>query len=175
MKKILYVHGFNSSGSTGRFMKEYFGNLGYEVFAPEIPQDCDEAIRLVEKTVRDNKIDLVIGTSLGGYVTLNIKESVLRVAINPTLDPFNTLPKLGCKKEVYESYKDKSVKDNIDSEIKKVTYGMFGGNDKVVNYRNEFEKIYSKNHTYFVPTMEHQIKPSEIEVNLTPLVTSLIG
>ena len=175
MKKILYVHGFNSSGSTGRFMKEYFGNLGYEVYAPEIPPTFKEAKDLVEKIVRDENIDLVIGTSLGGFITLNIQESVLRVAINPTLNPYGTLPKLGCKKEIYESYKDKSVKDNIDAEIRTVTYGMFGGKDKIVNFKDEFEKLYLKSHTYFIPTMEHQIKPSEIESDLTPLVTYLIG
>lgn len=176
-QKILYVHGFNSSGSTGRTMKEIFSD--YEVYAPPIPEKFNEAKSFIEKFVDDNKIDLVIGTSLGAFITLNLSNEVKRIVINPTFDPYNDLQPLDAPKEVYGSYKGHAI---YDDAIKKITffklentYGMFGGSDPLFSYYRFFKQIFPEKHTYYVPTMEHQIKSIEIEKDLKPLVDFLLN
>lgn len=177
MKKILYIHGYNSSGTTGKSMQEIFKKYfpQYEVLAPKISPIYSEAKQTIDNVINENDIALVIGTSLGGFDTLMIDKPVLKLIINPTLDPFGTLPKIDAPKEHYESYRDLDYKSVINGDIQANTYGIFGNRDKVVNFRDEFRKNYLENHVFILPELEHQIKYEEIEKDLVPLVDYLLN
>lgn len=174
MKKILYVHGYNSSGSTGRFMQKIFPKYfsECEVIAPKISPYFKEAQEQIEEILRNNDIDLVIGTSLGGFMTLKIDNpKISKIVINPVFDPYVDLAKIDAPKDIYESYKHDSVFAKTPNHQKLI--GIFGDKDPLVNYREYFKLFFSNAEIKTFPEMEHQIKPEEIENILVEIIKKL--
>lgn len=88
MKKILYIHGFCSSAQTatvGR-LREVFGGT-CQVHAIDVNHHPAESIGLIEAYVAEHGIDLLLGTSLGGYYTLCSCVACPKVAVNPATNP----------------------------------------------------------------------------------------
>ena len=65
-KKILYVHGFSSSGQSGTVVKIREMLPGATVVAPDLPLHPAEAMDLLHHTCETENPDLIIGTSMGG-------------------------------------------------------------------------------------------------------------
>lgn len=165
IKNVLYIHGFNSSGRTGNSIEKIFKEKYGEdiiVYHPSIPQNYNDARKFIDYFLSTHKVDLIIGSSLGGFMTLDSK-SYPKIVINPPLNPSKILPKIGASEEVYESYikpeAELSHKMNINPSL---IIGVFGNKDNLVNSKEDFYRYskYSAIHTY--PEMEHSIKDSEI-------------
>lgn len=90
---ILYLHGFASCGDSTktRLLKTYFGEEN--VIAPDLPVDPEEAIRLIKRLIFEHNVDLLIGSSLGGFYATYFAElyGLKTVLINPSTQPFITL------------------------------------------------------------------------------------
>ncbi|MRJ03224.1 MAG: hypothetical protein GXO19_02500 [Epsilonproteobacteria bacterium] len=88
---ILYIHGFGSCGwgEKSRTLKEYFGDLE----APDLPPRPLEAVKFLERRIGEGDIDLLIGSSLGGYYAtyLGHKYRIKGVLLNPSTRPYETL------------------------------------------------------------------------------------
>lgn len=88
---ILYIHGFKSSSKArkGQILKQNFDN----VLVPTLPISPLQAIELLESTINKNKIDFIVGSSLGGFYALYCwkKFSLRTLLINPSLTPWETL------------------------------------------------------------------------------------
>ena len=89
MKKLLYLHGFASSGSSGTVhalrdilftKRKELGEV--EVIAPDIPVSPVEAVQFLERLCSSEKPDLVLGTSMGGEYAQQMF-GVRRVCVNP--------------------------------------------------------------------------------------------
>ena len=68
MKRVLYVHGFRGS-AYGRGYKRVLNALpeGYKLFSIDYDEaDCSHAREQILNFIDEFKIDLVIGSSLGG-------------------------------------------------------------------------------------------------------------
>jgi predicted esterase YcpF (UPF0227 family) len=90
MKKILYLHGFASSGASGTV-----GLLRHELWekmppdhrvtivAPDIPLDPLVALPMLEELAYDEVPDLIIGTSMGGWYT-QMLHGFKRICVNPS-------------------------------------------------------------------------------------------
>ena len=65
-KKILYVHGFASSGQSGTVVRMRTVMPSAVVIAPDLPLHPQEAIQLLRDTCTAEQPDLIIGTSMGG-------------------------------------------------------------------------------------------------------------
>ena len=65
MKKILFLHGFGSSGATqtAEYLRHKFPEA--EVISPDIPLDPKEALRFLNKLCHEENPDVIIGTSMG--------------------------------------------------------------------------------------------------------------
>jgi len=92
---IIYIHGFNSSGQSGkaRELAEIFPEE--QVLAPDLPWQPEKAMALLEQLIQTH-IDgqlLLIGSSLGGYYAqyLGDRFSLPVVLINPALNPIPLL------------------------------------------------------------------------------------
>lgn len=176
IKKILYIHGINSTGNTGRMLqrifKDKYGDV--EVIAPSIPPKYDDAEKVIRNVMKNENPDLVMGTSLGGFLTLSV-QTPYRIAINPTLYPSKTLPLIETPKEISESYKEieKQIKDLLDREDRITVFGVFGDNDKVVNHKAEFTKRYLSDHVSIIPGGEHQIKEEEFKKYIFPIIEDI--
>lgn len=93
--KIMYIHGFDSSFKWTEKTK-ILSELG-EVFGVSYPTDenPDDNIELLSTYMINNKIDLLVGTSLGGWYASKIGGAygVPFVCINPSTDPSKSLLK----------------------------------------------------------------------------------
>ncbi|HIP28714.1 MAG TPA: hypothetical protein EYG82_06010 [Sulfurovum sp.] len=101
MLKILFLHGFSSCGrgNKSKMLKAYFGESA--VIAQNLPYSPHEAIETLDKLIASEKIDLLIGSSLGGFYATYLAEKhrLKAVLLNPSTQPWKTLaPYVGMQK-----------------------------------------------------------------------------
>ena len=175
---LMYVHGLNSNGnsSTGKtiekLVKQYFPTIDIVVKHPTFSKDCNEALSLLKEEAKD--CDIVIGTSLGGFLALNAK-GVYRIIVNPALHPSVTLLELGESSEVASSYKntEHDLISSINEEDKGTLVGYFADNDTVVNNKDEFKQLYGENATHDFHG-EHRMNKNVIKEIIIPEVLKYI-
>jgi alpha-beta hydrolase superfamily lysophospholipase len=69
--KILFLHGWNSK--PGGVKPAFLAQHGYTVVNPALPdEDFAEAVRIAQAEFDRNKPDVVVGSSRGGAVAMNI-------------------------------------------------------------------------------------------------------
>lgn len=180
MRKILYIHGYNGSpqGRSFRLFQKYMSAYDGQVIGMDYTQDdCAIALQEIRETIEREHIDLVIGSSLGGFLAL-LTTGIPRIVINPCYSPSAELPKLGPhnglpapSKEMVDTYAafEPRLKSFTDEERQLVT-GYFAEDDELLGdtYREMFEREISK--PYTIPGGHHVAEEavSEICFNLSP-------
>jgi len=180
MIKILFIHGLASSGAYK--MADMLRQLlrPAEVVAPDLPIDPDLAIPILETFNREEKPDLVVGLSWGGFLALRL-EAVKTVVINPDLDisvllrqhigPMEYLsPRRDGElsflitEEICQKY-EVLEKGSLNAGIK--VLGCFGEQDTLVHCADKFESIfpgrafrYPGGHLPTYPEMKFHIIPA---------------
>jgi predicted esterase YcpF (UPF0227 family) len=90
---ILFIHGFASCGlgRKSRLLIERFG--ADRVLAPDLPFSPAGAIAHLERLLEENPVDLLVGSSLGGYYATRLKQrhDIPAVLINPAVRPWELL------------------------------------------------------------------------------------
>lgn len=162
-KKILYVHGFSSSGQSGTVVKIREMLPGATVVAPDLPLHPAEAMDLLHHTCETENPDLIIGTSMGGMYA-EMLYGYDRILVNPAFQMGDTMLKHGMlgkntflnprqdgvqefivTKSLVEEYKDITAKcfaGVTDEESRDRVYGLFGDEDPVVHTRDLFSQHY---------------------------------
>ena len=192
-KKMLYVHGFASSGSSGTVMTLRSHFRDWRVVAPDLPVDPFEALELLRETVRKEQPRVVVGTSMGGMYTQQLW-GVPRIVVNPSFEMsrtllFNHMGKhkytakrkdgiMGFRidKKIVEQFKlmEKSQFDGVNEQEKGLVYGLFGDKDPVVNFRPLMERLYGAERC-FIFDGEHRLNDKVVKKNLIPLINMLLG
>ena len=162
-KKILYVHGFASSGQSGTVLKLREMLPGATVVAPDLPLHPEEAMLLLRDTCRRENPDLIIGTSMGGmYAEMLYGHD--RIVVNPAFQMGDTMLKHGMVgKNTFLNPRQDGVQDFIvtkalveeykavtaqcfsgvtDEESRERVYGLFGDEDPVVHTMEIFAAHY---------------------------------
>ena len=93
-KKIMYVHGFGSSGQSGTVTRIREVLPGATVIAPDLPVRPEEAMALLCQTCETEKPDLIIGTSMGGMYA-EMLYGYDRILVNPALQMGDTMKNHG--------------------------------------------------------------------------------
>lgn len=162
-KKILYVHGFSSSGQSGTVVKIREMLPDATVVAPDLPLHPAEAMDLLNHTCETENPDLIIGTSMGGMYA-EMLYGYDRILVNPAFQMGDTMLKHGMlgkntflnprqdgvqefivTKALVEEYKEITAKcfaGVTDEESRDRVYGLFGDEDPVVHTRDLFSQHY---------------------------------
>ena len=161
-KKIVYVHGFGSSGQSGTVSRIRTVFPSATVVAPDIPLSPHEGIAMLRQLCEQEKPDLVIGTSMGGMYAEQLR-GYDRILVNPALCIADTMKEHGMtgtqqyqnprKDGVQEFYVDKAlVKEyrevseqrftTLDDDDRKRVFGLFGDEDTVVDTYGLFNEHY---------------------------------
>lgn len=158
MKHILYIHGYNGSptGSSYILFDSMLDKSKYELHTIDYnAEDPEGAVTKIRKYVKENKIQLVIGSSLGGFLTLFLY-GTMRIVINPCWDPAVELPLIGYigPTETYARMLQE-LKNTTDEEEAELCCGCFAQSDELLGnkYRATFSKFYSR--IYDVPGGHH--------------------
>ena len=159
-KKLLYLHGFNSSPQShkaqliSRYMQERDSlNL---LICPQIPAVPDEARlfleQLVEETLDDCHLSFA-GSSLGGYYATYLAEkySGSAVLINPSVKPYETLRRyLGENKFYFDdscwNFDETHIQQLKDMDVDNVTrveryFVLLQTGDETLDYREAASKF----------------------------------
>ena len=84
MKTIVYFHGYGSSSKSNSATCLAKEMPGFNVIAPDIPVDPEEALPFLKSYCAKNKVDLIIGTSMGGMYAMQMSDYP-RICVNPAL------------------------------------------------------------------------------------------
>jgi len=161
-KKILYVHGFGSSGASGTVKSLRMLLPQAIVVAPDLPVRPAEAMDLLHAVCESEKPDLIIGSSMGGMYT-EMLYGYDRILLNPAFELADTLTtnnKIG-RQEFYnprvDGAKDFLVTKGLIAEFREVSghcfegvceeeqsrvYGLFGDKDPLVHTHDLFAAHY---------------------------------
>lgn len=187
--KIIYFHGFGSSGASGTV--ENLRNMlpNDTVIAPDIPLDPLEALPFLRDICKEEQVDLVIGTSMGGMYAHQMK-GYYRICVNPALNmsTASSVLKTGVHK-FYNRRKDNQKEFKVTREIiqhhnmierqqfkditdddKEKCFGLFGINDPVVKTYDLFRKNYP-NATRFEG--EHRLNDKVLRKVVIPLIEEI--
>lgn len=186
-KKILYVHGFGSSGQSGTVTKIRELLPKAEVIAPDLPVIPSEAMDLLHSICKEHNPDLIIGTSMGGMYTEMLR-GYDRILINPafrigeTILKRNMLGKItffnprkdGTKdfimtKHLQEQYLEtcRQCFNGITDEEQDRVFGLFGTDDPVVDTYGLFAEKY-KNALRFHG--EHRMNDTVLIHSVLPVI-----
>jgi len=175
--KILYIHGFGSTGNsqTVQGLQNILGNEA-TILAPQFSNDLgtvaqiEQNIAEAKKYKNEFRPNVVIGSSFGGFIATFLHGSP-RILINPCLLPSERLHHLSpnMSKEDIELLKALETSHDIDGEMRFEIYGLFGLQDELFSYLNLFKKLYGESKTYTMPC-GHRIDAENIENHLIPII-----
>lgn len=161
-KKILYVHGFGSSGQSGTVTRIREVLPGATVIAPDLPLHPEEAMALLHTVCKDEQPDLIIGTSMGGMYT-EMLYGYDRIVVNPALQMGDTMAShnmVGAQhfnnprrdgvqdfmvtKAIVREYKEMTARcfSGANEEEQQRIVGLFGDEDTTVDTFDLFSRHY---------------------------------
>ena len=189
--KIIYFHGFASSGATGtaeslrRMLPEV------QVISPDIPVDPSEALPYLRRLCEQEQPDLIIGTSMGAMYAQQMF-GFRKILVNPSFN-MSTLSKVFRTGEhkFLNGRKDSAKTFKITKEIiqkqnmmerqqfkgitpfdRENTYGLFGIHDTTVNCYDLFKKYYTNAQRF---DGEHHLNEKALRTAVVPLAKTILG
>ncbi|MBQ6926257.1 MAG: hypothetical protein IJQ73_16595 [Kiritimatiellae bacterium] len=171
MKKILYLHGFASSGASGtvgllrhELWEKAAPDRRVTIVAPDIPLDPLVALPMLEELAYDEMPDLIIGTSMGGWYT-QMLHGFTRICVNPSFwlsKKYDILfvgkhkwmnrrkdgeTEFHVTKELVAHYQEVEARqfDGVTDDDRTLCHGLFGDKDDTVlasETRPVFERHY---------------------------------
>lgn len=189
--KLIYFHGFGSSGASGtvdllrRLLPEA------EVVAPDIPVDPAEAMPYLKELCEQEQPDIILGTSMGGMYAHQMK-GFRRICVNPAVNmsTMSGVLKTG-EHKFFNGRKDHAKTFRITREIiqhhnqvermqfKGLTdddranvWGLFGINDKKCNTYGLFSKHYPQCQRF---EGEHQLNEKVLKKVVLPLIATILA
>lgn len=132
---MMYIHGFMSgtNGAKQKQLEQHFIKH-YRVIAPELDADPDSSLAKLNEIIKQEKPEIIIGTSLGGWMTLMCDSGNAElVIVNPSTVPYKTLSRWLNEPQTYfcprldgvqtylltQETLDKYMKYDTDSAIQK--------------------------------------------------------
>lgn len=194
MKKILYLHGFSSAGSTGTAtnLRNYLYDKEVRVVSPDIPTSPKAAVDFIRAKVAEEQPDLIIGTSMGGMYA-ELLRGYKRILVNPsfhmarllTFRGLGNVDFLNKREDGAKSFKvdkqmiaefkevEKLLFQGITEEDKENVYGLFGRNDPTVHTQGDFTKHYGTNH-FQIFEGEHRLNDKIVKHDVLPLILNIL-
>jgi len=188
--KIVYFHGFASSGASGtvQLLRQMLPEI--EIVAPDIPVDPQEALPFLKNFCHTEQPDLIIGTSMGGMYAHQMC-GFKRICVNPALN-MSKLSKvlktgehqfLNRRKDNQKTFRitrdiiqhfdqmERLQFKDITDEDKKNCWGLFGINDPTVNTYDLFRKHYPQAIRF---EGEHRLNDKVLRKAVLPLVKEIL-
>ncbi len=190
--KLIYFHGFGSSGASGTVeaLRHMLPEL--EVVAPDIPVDPAIALPYLKQFVQDEQPDIIVGTSMGAMYAQQMY-GFRKICVNPSfnMSTMSKVMKAGKKYPFQNGRKDGAKDFTITGQIVKNynmmerqqfkgitdfdrenTWGLFGVHDTTVNCYDLFKKHYSNAQRF---DGEHRLNDKSLRTAVVPLIRQILG
>lgn len=194
MKKILYIHGFCSAGSSGTavLLRNVLYGADVRVIAPDVPVMPAEAIGMLRDLVAAERPDLIIGTSMGGMYAEMLR-GYKRILVNPSFHMARLLTFRGLGKYQFLNKRQDGSKDfkvdktmiaqfrelekrsfqGLTDEDRENVYGLFGKNDPTVHTQEDFTRHYGTAH-FIVFEGEHRLNDDILKKVVLPVIREVL-
>lgn len=195
MKRILYIHGFASAGSTGTaiMMRNILYGQDVEVLSPDVPVMPAEALPFLREQTEILRPDLIIATSMGAMYAEQLR-GWPRILVNPSFQMARLLTFRGMGRHEFRNKRADGQRDfKVDKEMiaqfrevekgsfqgitpeeRELVWGLFGKNDRNVNCQPDYKKHYGTAH-FQVFDGEHYLNDHVLKKAVLPLATRLLG
>ena len=158
-KKIIYIHGFASAGSTGTAERLRTLLPSATIISPDVPVEPAVAQAFLKDLCQKEQPDLIIGTSMGGMYTEQLN-GFDRICVNPALHLEETIRKnIGLGKMEFQNPRADGetwfmVTKGLLEAFREITsqrfqtndgdrvWGLFGREDTLVDCYDEFHAHY---------------------------------
>ena len=186
-KKVMYVHGFGSSGQSGTVTRIREVLPQATVIAPDLPIIPQEAIDLLRETCESEQPDLIIGTSMGGMYA-EMLYGYDRILVNPALRMGDTMKEHGMigaqhfsnprqdgvqdfivTKALVKEYKEMTEQcfAGVNDEEQQRVWGLFGDEDTTVNTYDLFREYYTQAARFHG---EHRMNDNSFMHSVVPVI-----
>ncbi len=194
-QKVLYIHGFASAGSTGTatIMRNHLYSQGVSVLSPDVPVSPSEAMQELRRLVDAEKPDLIVATSMGALYAEQLR-GLPRILVNPSFHMSRTLLFRSMGRREFRNKRQDGAKHfmvdrqmieefrqvekmsfcGIDAAEKKLVWGLFGKQDKLVNCQADFKKHYGTQQMSIFDG-EHFLNDRVLTRHVMPLVEQLLA
>lgn len=139
---ILNIHGYHGTPQNAAFGALQANGFN-AVITPSIDYDAESPDTIFERlaaTAREQKVGLIVGTSLGGFfaAVLSAELQIPVILVNPCLMPFLHLPRLGFEGEITPFIPMFGKLEKLD--IQKVSC-IVGDADEVIDTHDFTERL----------------------------------
>jgi len=189
MKKILFIHGLGSSSnsSTVKLLKKNYSQHA-EWHAIDVYCDPDISMQLINDYIKNNDIDILVGTSMGGFYILCTEFNGPKIVVNPVLYPGIDLaqmlgiheytnPRNNPDEELYEfTIDDLNDFSKYSIKVTPKTYMFISDHDQILSdYRKEAENyVTNKLHIHQTSVIGHVINKKFIEREFYPFLEKML-
>lgn len=192
MRKIIYLHGFASSGCSGtvQLLRARFRHD--QVLAPDIPLDPAEGLPFLRRFCAEEQPDLIVGTSMGGLYGHQMRGH-LRICINPALHMSKIYSVLKPGRFTWLNKRRDGERegkvtpaiiahfremeehqfDGLDDADRRLCWGLFGRSDPIVHTHDEFAERYLPEQALWFDG-EHRLNDTVVEEAVLPLIRRLL-
>ena len=187
--RLLFIHGFASSGAYKAADALRILCRPCEVLAPDVPIEPHEALAMLTRQCREFRPDVVVGLSLGGFWAQKL-HGLPKVLINPDLhvstflrtrlgtnaylsprhDGETTFEVTADQCEAYHELELTEYDDLTPEEIHRTT-GLFATNDELIHCHDVFEAHYPHRAFWYPGT--HLPNFGELRQHIVPHIVQL--
>lgn len=192
-EKIVYFHGFASSGASGTAQLLRRVLPDYEIVAPDIPLDPREALPFLKQLCAQEQPCLVIGTSMGGMYAQQMR-GFRRLIVNPAfwMSRMSKVLKLGnftylnkrkdkqmtarVTKEIIQAFRNMEDHqfDDLTEDDKTLCNAMFGRHDPVAHGYDTFVEHYPEAQASWFDG-EHRINDDVLKHSILPKIQEILS
>lgn len=194
MKKVLYLHGFASAGSTGTAttMRNLLYGRDAMVQSPDIPVSPLQAQQMLSSLVQTEQPDLIVATSMGAMYAEQLR-GIPRILVNPSFHMARLLTFRGLGRREFRNKRQDGATDfKVDKQLinefqqveknsfqgitpqeKQLVWGLFGTQDKLVNCQADFKKNYGTGQMRLFEG-EHFLNDKVLSRVVLPLVEQIL-
>ena len=186
--KIIYFHGYASSGASGTVELLRKALPDDEVLAPDIPVDPAEALPFLQQYCAEHQPDLIIVTSMGGMYAQQM-HGFRKICVNPAFNMSRAgvmkcgeHPFLNGRKDHQKTFRisrdiiqhfammERAQFKGITDFDKENTYGLFGIHDPLVHTYDTFKKYYPQAGRF---DGAHQLNDKALRTAVLPLIQQI--
>ena len=193
MKKIMFLHGFTSSGDCeiANILKVELNGVA-EITAPDLPLHPGKAMDMLQDLCCAKQFDLIVGSSCGSFYSQQLVRftGLPAILVSPFLKMTEFLvPRIGVHEykspradrqqrfvitpELVAEFAEmqKHQFDCYDEFNRDRVWGMFGSKDTVAHFRDLFLKYYSTAIDYDGP---HTMTVDNVLHDLVPVIRAML-